>query len=422
MKRIFIILFVLLASSFLLAHNYTQNGLPVGYPEPEVKGQVNYFATPTGTGDCTSWDSACTLRTAILRCPGTKYCEIYVGAGLHNLDNGSDANGTTVTANYVHIHGLQIEDELGQASQIINAAAAVTYIMRVTGDKFSIDQVVFDNTAQLDKNITMLNIRGNYSTVKDCLFRQNVGDGGGTGVLLDNTKASATLTGNRFRRIVDYGLNVGDFTRVYANSNKFISCGTGLYASHANAGTCFFNGNQYYSNTNAISIHTAIANSWMFIHPSFANNTTNFVDTANYSGTVWFEEVHESGIHRNVMPVNAAGVTINKDVAAYAWGGYVEFLAAGAFDKPIKLQSLIFEDWNAAQIFRIELFYGSANPATISLGVYEAVLGDPATKRHAAVQITMDVYVPANATIGAKLMSSTAGADNIVLSIGYELL
>ena len=61
-KILTVLLILLLASSFLLADTYTQNGLPVGYPEPEAAGQVNYYATPTGTGDCISWDTACSLN------------------------------------------------------------------------------------------------------------------------------------------------------------------------------------------------------------------------------------------------------------------------------------------------------------------------------------------------------------------------
>jgi len=216
------VLFLILSATLLIAGT-TVNGPATVNPVFSLRGQVNYFATPTGTGSCSSWDDACTLRNAILRCPGTKHCEIYIGAGLHNMDNVGDATGTTVTANYVHLHGLQTESEIGQDSQLINANAGATYILRVTGDNFMASQVVFDNTAQADKNVIMLNIRGNYSTVASCLFRQNVGDGGGTGILLDNTKASATINRNRFRRIVDYGVNINDFTRVYANDNKFIS-------------------------------------------------------------------------------------------------------------------------------------------------------------------------------------------------------
>ena len=420
--KIITVLFLLLSATLLIAGGTTVNGPATVNPTNPNYAQVNYYATPTGTGSCSSWDDSCTLRNAILRCPGTKYCEIYVGAGLHNMDNVGDATGTTVAANYVHIHGMQEDGELGQASQLINANAGATYILRVTGDQFTIDKIVFDNTAQADKNVTMLNIRGNYSTVANCLFRQNVGDGGGTGILLDNTKASATINRNRFRRIVDRGVDINDFSRVYANDNKFISCGIGMMASHANSDQGYFNGNFYMGNTTAWNIAAAPAKTWYSVGAHYANNTTNFQDVAAYTTNLWMADVRESGIHRSVYPLAAAGVAVAKNANAYVWGAYVEVIPAGTFAKPIKIENIVYETWSAAQTFKIELFYGSANPATISLGVYEITAGDPAANAHLHTATPIDVYIPAFATVGAKLMSSTAAIDSVTVALGYELL
>jgi hypothetical protein len=58
----------------------------------------------------------------------------------------------------------------------------------------------------------------------------------------------------------------------------------------------------------------------------------------------------------------------------------------------------------------------------LDFGVYEITAGDPAANAHLHTSINMELYVPARATIGAKLMSSTAGADHVDIALGYELL
>lgn len=427
MKKSFVILLSILfgISIPLLLAPSTENGVDI-ITLPVMSsdlGQVVYYTIPSGTGDCSSWTTACSFRSAVAKCPGTKLCLVYVGAGLHDLNNGSDANGTTIDKDYVTLQGVGTADTIGQPSQLMNSrAAGVDYILRVTGNRFMAEGIVFDNTAQTDKNITMLNIRGSYSTVKDCLFRQNVGDGGGTGILADNGGASLTIDHCRFRRVVDYGMNIGNFTRVYIeDGTRFLTCGTGLYLSNANAGTIVTDHTEFYGNTTAMNLVAGQANTDYFVHTTFANNTTNFTDATAYAGGIWVEDVIESGIHRNTYPTGA-GVVVQKDANAYTWGLYNDIIPAGTLKKPFKLERINMQDWNAEQVYKIEFFYGTASPGTTSLGVYEIYGGDPLAKKKNSTDFIMNVYVPAYATVGAKLMSSTAGVDSITISLGYELL
>jgi len=69
-------------------------------------GQISLYATVGGTGDCTSWNKGCSFRTAVSKCSSTKATTIYVGAGQHDLNNGSDANGTTIPCDYVRVQGM----------------------------------------------------------------------------------------------------------------------------------------------------------------------------------------------------------------------------------------------------------------------------------------------------------------------------
>jgi hypothetical protein len=321
----------------------------------------------------------------------------------------------------VYLYGIG-SDDIGQNSELMNSHASATHILRVTGSDFTAERLVFDQSAQADKVVTQLNIRGSYATVNHCLFRQNTGDGANTGILADNAKVSLTVEGSRFRRIEGRALDINDFQRVYVNDSKFINCTNGVYTSHANAGQGYFTNVYFYGNTTAINLVTGLANPWYFVHSTFANCTSNFQPVAAYGGSVWVEDTIESGIHRNLWPTDAAGISVSKNANAYIWGAYTDIMPAGSLTKPFRLENIVIEDWNAAQVFRMELFYGSASPGTTSLGVYEFSLGDPAAARHVSVSVQANVYVPAYATIGAKILSSTAGIDSITVSLAYELL
>ena len=388
-----------------------------------ISGEVTYYCKPTaaGNGDGLSWANACTFRTAVSRCSGTKLTTIVLGAGIHNTDNGSDATGTTISANSVRVVGFGDDEEIGQASQLANQAASATHVLKVTGNSFSLSHVAFDNSAELDKIVTHLNLQGNYSTVRYCVFRQGTGDGACTGILIDNSSVSHTIEGNRFRRLEGNGINFGAASRFYINSNVFWSCATAVYASSANADSGIFRDNKYLNCTTALNIATAVGKTWYFINAFYGNNTTNFTDVASYGGTINILNPVVSGMAKNTYPTGA-GITVAKDANAWVWGAYVDIIPAGTLAKPFKLDMLNVQSWNAAQVFKIELFYGAASPGTISLGVHELLLGDPAANSRVYAPLDLDVFVPAYATVGAKIMSSTASSDNIVVTLGYDLL
>jgi hypothetical protein len=386
-------------------------------------GEVTYYTKPTatGSGDGLSWNNACTFRTAVSKCLGTRQVIIYVGAGVHDLNNGSDATGTTVSADYVTIKGFGEYEAIGQSSQLGNSHASATHILRVTGNRFCIAHIAFDQSAQTDKTAIHLNLRGSYNTVAYCVFRQEVGDGANTGILIDNSSVSHTIGNCRFRRLEGSGIEFGAASRFYLNNNVFWKCTKGLYASSGSADGGIFRSNTYMACTTAWNLAAAVAKEWYSLNATFANNTTNFTAVGSYAGTIFIENAATSRRNVAVYPTGA-GITVAKDADAYVWGDYVDIAAAGTFTKPIKINEINLQNWNAAQIYKIELFYGAASPGTISLGIYEIMLGDPASARRASSPIISNLYVPAYATIGAKLMSSTNGADSIIVTLGYEIL
>jgi hypothetical protein len=203
--------------------------------EESSYGEVVFYCAVTARGlaNGSSWDNACTFRTAVSKLVSGKQNTIFLGAGIHDTDNGSDATGTTISTDYVRIKGFGESDEIGQSSQLANSDGGATHILRITGSRFSISHVVFDQSAQADKTAIHLNIRGDYSTVRDCLFRQTTGDGSNTGILMDNSKASYTVEGCRFRRLEGSGIEFGAASRFYVNSNVFWQCAKALYASSA---------------------------------------------------------------------------------------------------------------------------------------------------------------------------------------------
>lgn len=411
------ILFALLLIGFS-----TENGMEVEGPIRWPMGQINYYATPSGTGNCLTWETSCTFRTALSKCDGTKLCQIFVGAGRHDLNNGSDATGTLISVDYVQLVGVGADTNIGQPSILMNSHATASNILRITGNQFAAEGVVFDNTVQTDKNVIMVTVGGSFSTFHNCLFRQNAGDGGGTGILANNGAVSMTVSHCRFRRVVDYGININNFTRVYIEEGvRFLNCGTAIYLSHANAGTILTDHTEFYGCTTALNLVTGIANPQYYVHSTFASNTTNFTDVNAYGGAVYIEDTIESGTHVNTYPTGA-GITVDKNANAWAWGTYDDIIPAATILKPFKIISINLQDWSAEQIYKIELFYGSASPGTTSIGVYEIYGGDPATKKRNQTNLMTEIYVPALSHVGAKLMSSTDGIDSITLTLGYELL
>jgi len=55
---------------------------------PHAPAQETLFAKPTGTGDCSTWEDACELQTALGNASSGD--EIWVQAGIHKPTTGSD--------------------------------------------------------------------------------------------------------------------------------------------------------------------------------------------------------------------------------------------------------------------------------------------------------------------------------------------
>ena len=385
---------------------------------PEL-GQKVLFCTPTGGGSGISWTSPCTFRQAVALAGTTVVTTIFLGAGLHDTNNGSDNTGTTISTNYVRLVGFGEDGEIGQDSQLMNSKSGATNILIVTGSQFVCTNVAFDNSAQTTKSLTAhLTLSGSYSTVRDCVFRQTVADGANTGVLCNNSGVSFTIERCRFRRLEGVGVNFGSAQRFYFNDNVFWKCATGLYASSANADGGVLRGNTYMGNTTAWNIDTAVAKEWYSTDATFENNTTNCAAFSAYSGTIKIANARTAAVAAQLFPAAAGGVSIEKTAAAWTQGAYVNFMTENTITKPFIITQVNVQGNNAAQTYRLEIFYGVdlAN-ATTSVGNFEIQVSSSAIP-----SIPMNMYIPARAALRCKLASSTANTDDITISIQYKTL
>lgn len=392
---------------------------PVKYPG---QTQKNYFVTPTavGGGDCLSWDSACTFRTAVSKLSSSFTTTIYLSSGVHDTDNVSDATGTTISTSYVHIAGAQPSTP-SPVTRLVNKNAGATHVLRITGAYNFVSDIAFGQSDQTDKNVIMINLRANYQEVSTCSFTNTPGDGGGTGILIDNSAVGMFIHDNSFFGMVDSGIELGASTDHIIKNNEFYSGGKGIYASSGSADRATIEECDFLGLTTAIDYAAAATKTFYVLKTYFGNCTTNIADAASY-GPTWFQDITESGMHRNTYPLTA-GTSLSTGDGTWVWtAAAADIIPAATFAKPIKLRHINFQTWNAAQIYKIELLYGSASPANISLGIYEVVLGDPAAAAKVYTPMDLDIYIPARSCVGAKVMSSTSGTDTITVTLSYELL
>jgi hypothetical protein len=266
----------------------------------------------------------------------------------------------------------------------------------------------------------MLNVRASDNDVQRCCFRNNAGDGGGTGLLIDNSAANIYLTDNQFFNVIDAGLEVGQATDVILARTQFYSGGKGVYISNANADRVTLQFTEFVNLATGIDYAAAADKTFYFMNSQFANNTTNVTPVAKY-GTTWLENILESGRHSNTYPLTA-GTQCDTGDGAWVWtASATTIIPKETLTKPFKITALHFQSWNAEQTFKFEILYGK-DSANISLGIYEVILGDQAAKARVDSPIMLNIYIPAYAMVGIKAMSSTAGVDNAVITIGYEEL
>lgn len=398
----------------------TQNGQLVmnraTYPATSEK---TYFVKPTaqGGGDCLSWETACTFITAVSRLSSSYTTTIYLSAGIHDTNSG--VTGTTISTSYVRIFGMN--NELGNPmTRLVNSHASATHTLNITGSYNSINNVAFGNAGQTATNVIMLRIQASYNDVQRCTFLTGGGVGAETGILIDNSALGVYLFDNQFFSVVTAGVEFGATTDNIMARNQFYAGGKGVYMSSASADRIFIQDTEFVALTTGVDYAAAAAKNLYLIRTYFGGCTNNVAALADY-GPTFLESITESGRHSATYPTTV-GTECATGNGAWVWTAAATTVIPGdTITKPFRITTINFQDWNVAQTFKLELLYGDG-AATVSLGIVEVTLGDPAARSKVDSALPLNVYLPAYSLVGVKVMSSTDGVDHVDITLGYELL
>ena len=388
-------------------------GLPNGIAETD--GQKHWYASPTGTGDCTTLVRACSFRTAVTKCTDTITDIIHVGPGDHELDNLSDATGTTIAAKYVVVVGSNYTGFGHPSSRLVNGDAAATKVLTVTSDGFAMENILFNADDQADTDVTHLTLSGvDGANLRRVHIHQSVG-AAGIGILIDTASTSFGLDELHIHGLLTYGIQTNSATDLVMINSIVSNCGKGIYIS-GGADDDDIHIHNFEFSENTTGIETVAATLGIHLQePKFIHNTVNVVD-----GGAW-DELHITRpefSHRIELtyPVEV-GVSVNTGDGAWAWtAAATTIIAADIIDKPFIIESVNIQSADASQTYKLELLYGDATADT-QAGIFSFSVGPNVTGKTA--DIKMQSAIPTNSIVGIKLMSSTAGVDTIVVGISY---
>jgi hypothetical protein len=413
-----ILLLVLFAAG---CESYSEgSGLVISLPY-ETTGQRHWFAKPTasGTADCTSWNDACTFLAAVDKTASGTADVIHVGVGTHDLDNPADATGTTITTDNVTVQGINRLWSGGP--RFVNSDAAATHVLTSTGDSFVIRNVYFDNTGETDEDVIFLNLQGTHALVEKTTFLQEGTAGAGTGILLDNSAKNVHLHKLSFEGVVDEGIKTNGASFIHAESIQIDNCGIGMSIAGASDSYVDVKNATFKNSTTGVSITGATVTNNIFKECYFAHNTANIADITAYDDTHW-QDIHTDHQSIAVLPADA-GQVVTTGNGAWTWTvAATAIIAADTINNPFFITQVNVQDYDASQTFKIELLYGEA-AADTSLGVYEFTVG--AAVQSFFVPINMDVVntaIPATSGVWAKTESSTAGTDDMTITISHQEL
>ena len=410
LSKMFCIWFFLLLSTFLLAA-HTENGQDIVKGMYEPSGKMHFFVTPSGTGTCTGWSDACSFRTAVSLTNSNRMDVIHVGAGDHDLDNGSDGNGTTISTDHVTVYGM---DGTGvRSTKFYNGDASAAKVLTLTGDNISVNGVFFSNIGQTDPNVTLLNVQGDYCGVNKCLFVQAPPAASGTGILFDNTTSKHVVEDNILLGLIDHAIRLNSAQQINIINTAMRQSGVGLAIDGATDSNVLVQDCSIADNTLGVRLDNTSGTSITFLESHLRGNTTNTDDDCDW-GEVNYDEVYVSGLYDVVYPLTTA-TTCSTGDGAWVWtAAATTIIPASTVTEPFIVNRINVTDANAAQVYKLELLYGEAT-ADQSAGIFEFY-----TDKSADVEIDLREVIPANSIVGVKLMSSTAGVDDLDITLSYQ--
>jgi len=400
-----------LGASVLMGQTTDGDKLVTSLPY-ETTGQKHWFATPTGTGDCTTWNHACTFRTAVSKCTSAVHDAIYLGEGAHDTDNGVDANGTTITVDGVTIVGMG--SPWAANARLVNGYATAATVLKVTGNGFNIRTVDFDNGDQTDENVVFLHINGSdQGNISDCRFTQSATATSGTGVLFDGNSQDYHLGELIFQDIETVAIKTDGASCLHSTHVHVLNGGVGINLAGASDSDMCFKDLDAQELTTAISITGASVDDIIFSKVTLINNTTNIASGGTYGG-VSFHEINIAHSAAAIYPA-AAGTTVSTGDGSWVWtAAPTTIIPASTITKPFNLFNVNVQETSDAQTYKLEVLYGQAT-ANISLGIWEFTVGKDET-----INVKLDgALIPANSIVGVKAMSSTTGIDTLTITMSY---
>jgi len=415
MKRVSVILLFL--SILLIAGRYTSD---VNDNQDIRFGRIGeryYFAKPSGTGGCTSWADACSFRDAVALLDSSYMDVIYVGGGTHDLDNGSDATGTTITTDFTKVVGVCNTHAF--CSVILNADAAATHVLQVTGDYFTLENMLVAQMDVADEDVTHLYITGKFINISYVEVRGAYGSTAGIGLqLVDNLGIG--LSNVNFINMETIGIELNNVKDLEADYLHIRDCAIGIETSGDTEDSgLLFEDIYFHECTTAISIG-ANSTDVIFYRPVFVHNTDDVSDSSAY------HELHVSSPKimnpsPAILPANA-GITVNGHNDAWSQGTLTQLIAADVITSPFIITGVNLQNATATNTYKLELFFGEAT-GDISLGIYEFTVGTDFKGAFTPVNLSLaGGIIPANSYVGAKVASSTGGTDNVVITVSYQTL
>lgn len=413
MKRLATVLAAVVFYMLLVAQTSQRGRMMIDLPY-ETQGTRHWFATASGTGNCLSWDSACTFREAVAKCTDERQDVIWLSPEDHDTDNGVDANGTTISAKNVQVIG--VSNRHSYNSRLYNTAASVAYVVQVTGHRVTFQNVRFTQDGETDVDATLLRIAGSRSNLIGCQFKSVAGAATDVGVLLEGSSQHHYMEHVHVEGFQDAGVKTSDASHVEGIDLYVQDCDTAFEFTHADDDTFNLRNVMLVDNTTGVSLAAGVDNV-IFSHVLFVGNTTNVTDGGTYGGLI-MSCAKMGYTHSNTYPANA-GVTLTGGAGAWAQGNLTQIVPASTITTPFRITGFNIQSSTANNVYKVEFFYGQATGDN-SLGVWEFT--DEAGLFVPPPVDMGELAIPSNSYVGAKIASSSGGGDDAVITINYQAL
>lgn len=421
MKKRILLFALFLFVPFLMAGHYEQ-GLLRTKPHVDQLGRRVWYAIPSGTGNCLSWDDACDVVTAVGKTTNGIWDTIYLGAGNHDVVS-EGAGGLVITNDHIEFIG---RNHFTHSCQIVNSHVAATNVVTTaaTGDYIIFQDVAITSVGQPDVNVDLLYINGSsYITFETTYFAHDISATTGDGLVMENGASNIYFYNSWVYSAPENGIHIDGAVGVTIENmvGAFMTDSGAIVINSdnaANALVIIYEGNIIDSET-GISI-TAGSN-YKIVNPRLNNNTTNVVEGSGMFGEIIWADMEDFS-PRQIYPTTSAGITISTGDGDWVWtASATTIIPVSTIDTSFVLNNFQLRSYDASQTYMVEFFYGESTP-TISLGVFEFTVGATPAGRSESIVINIGQLLDANSIVGAKLRSNTAGIDNVEMTVGVSAL